>query len=133
MEKIYEQWSDFVEAIENIFYRIKKEKLEFDYIYAPPRGGLCMGVVLSHKLDIPLISDEKDMVLQSHDPNQKILVVDDIVDTGKTLKPLSKFPNITIMTWHYNYRNATFKPNYYYKEVDQWVVYPWETDRSDNV
>ena len=59
--------------------------------------------------------------------NSKILIVDDIADTGKTLEPLlrPKFITYTIY-WH---KQSIVKPDYYcFEKKDQWVVFPWEED-----
>lgn len=58
----------------------EKSNKKYSSIYAIPRGGLILGVYLSHMLNIPLV--------RVIEPNT--LVVDDICDTGSTLE---QFPN----------------------------------------
>ena len=55
---------------------------QYEGIYAIPRGGLIIGVMMSHKLGLPMIDR-----LQSY-YGKKFLIVDDIADTGKTLEKL---------------------------------------------
>ena len=72
-------WNDFDKSVECIAHKYKFLKLSG--IYGVPRGGLCLAVALSHKLNIPLI--EK--------PLKNCLIVDDVFETGITL---SNFKNI---------------------------------------
>ena len=50
-------------------------------IYGIPRGGLCLAVALSHKLNIELLKE----------PRNNILIVDDIYDSGETLHRYKDF------------------------------------------
>jgi hypoxanthine phosphoribosyltransferase len=120
MKKIHENWTDFEQAIEKILGYIDTHNLKFDYIYGPPRGGLCIAVRLSHKLNVPL---------QYNPPipcEYNYLVVDDISDTGKTLHRYSNYRNCTIITWHCYDKKTKTIPDYYVRSVNTWVVYPWE-------
>ena len=67
-------WSDFDKSVEQIANKCRFK--EFSGIYGVPRGGLCLAVALSHKLKINLISQ----------PIKNSLIVDDIYETGITLK-----------------------------------------------
>lgn len=62
--------------------------------------------------------------------NKKVLVIDDIWDTGKTMKSvLSDLiqMNCTVTTATIVYRTGYVKPNYFDITVrDEWVVFPWE-------
>ena len=66
-------WSEFDKSVDHISKECKF--LEFSGIYGVPRGGLCLAVALSHKLNIKLIST----------PIKNSLIVDDIYETGHTL------------------------------------------------
>ena len=70
----YFTWSEFDESVEHIAKEC--HYLDFSGIYGVPRGGLCLAVALSHKLKIKLISK----------PTKNSLIVDDIYETGITLK-----------------------------------------------
>ena len=61
-----------------------------------------------------------------------LLVVDDIADTGETLKDFQNKHNV-ICTFHYH-EQSIVKPDFYCEEKgDKWIVYPWETEDSDEI
>ena len=96
-------------------------KNKYENVYAIPRGGLIIGVYLSHYLDIPLkliYHSFYDLKLQSN------LIVDDIADTGRTLL---EFKDFDIATVYYKPRSIV-KPTYYAEECsnDRWIVFPFE-------
>ena len=95
---------------------------EIGAIYGLPRGGLPIAVSLSHKLGLPLLMNYYDRKVVT---NKKILVVDDIADTGKTLKDFDNKNNV-IVTFHYH-KQSLVKPRFYCEDKDdKWIVYPWE-------
>ena len=98
-------------------------------IYGLPRGGLPIAVMLSHRLDLPLLMNYYDRKIVT---DKQILVVDDIADTGHTLKDFVNEHNV-IVTIHYH-KQSIVTPNYFcaYK-YDDWIVYPWETEHSETV
>ena len=112
----YFSWSEFDKSVDYIANQCKFWKLSG--IYGVPRGGLCLAVALSHKLNIKLI--EK--------PVKNSLIVDDVLETGITL---SNFKNIEGANFFvlvskkkpiwWNTVNFTHKK--------EWVVFPWE-DRN---
>ena len=69
-------WKEFDKSVEYIAYKCKF--LNFAGIYGIPRGGLCLAVALSHKLNVKLISE----------PIKISLIADDVYETGFTLNPL---------------------------------------------
>ena len=76
--------------------------------------------MISHKLNIPYVTKI----------NKDTLVVDDICDTGETLK--RSIAGFTA-TLHYK-PTAVFTPDFYAKEVgSEWLVYPWERKDSDAI
>ena len=72
----YFTWSEFDKSVEQIANKCRFK--EFSGIYGVPRGGLCLAVALSHKLKIELISE----------PKKNSLIVDDVYETGLTLRSL---------------------------------------------
>lgn len=74
----YYTYKKFLKGMTVIVNELSKKKYKFDGIYPIPRGGLIPGVFLSHSLDLP--------ILDIYDVTEKTLIVDDICDTGETLK-----------------------------------------------
>ncbi|GEM_PF-5920257 len=114
-----------------------------DVILAVHRGGLPIGVLLSHKFHVPV----EILYFSRYDSNTKIkcnlsrkeeynriLVVDDVSDKGESLERITEFlskkyyiKELTTLT--YAIKNKTqFKPNYFKKEYDDhiWLIFPWE-------
>ena len=129
MEKKYIHWGYIDTAINHLAKVISESNLYIQAIYGLPRGGLIPAVMLSHKLDIPLILD-RDL---SNLENENILIIDDICDTGKTLcsYELFKYPTATI---HYK-PSTIIKPTFYYELVDEdtYIYFPWEREDSDPI
>lgn len=78
MNRIHIGWNEIGKATDHIANQVK-EKLHVDYVVGIALGGLVPAVILSHKLDVPLLQYFETM-------KGNILLVDDISDTGFTLK-----------------------------------------------
>lgn len=102
------------------------------YIYGIERGGLPISVHLSHYLKIDHICD-KNLLLTSLNnlyPDNLILIVDDICDTGKTFIDLNREykehkKNIVFASLFYK-PHAKFKPTFYVQPTTNWIYFPWE-------
>ena len=114
-EKLYYSWQQFDKDIKKIARRIKRTNKRFDGIFGPPRGGLPVAVALSHQLNLPLFLKPK---------SKRTLIVDDISDTGKTLKPYAK--NYFIATIFYRKQSAVSPAIWIRKKTNKWIVFPWE-------
>jgi len=112
-------YNDFEKGIDKIYNNIMAVGNPFNRIIGLTRGGLIPAVVLSHKLEIPLTplqwsnseDGEKEFVEWITDDlnqGQKMLIVDDIVDSGETISSLLEswgdFPkeNVSIASLIYN-------------------------------
>ena len=127
--KVYITWEGYDSYIDSITNRVKTSDLNLGAVYGLPRGGLPIAVSLSHRLHLPLLMDYYDRKIVT---DKKILVVDDIADTGHTLKDFENKHNI-ICTFHYH-EQSIIEPDYWiHKKVDDWIVYPWELNDSDEI
>lgn len=121
-------WNDIEIMIKSIINKIKQESLQFDFIVGIPRGGLIMGVMLSHQLNIPYM-EFTDFINKPFGYG-RILLVDEVAGRGTTLKRnLRFFDNLKTTMFTFNYKQqSVIKPYYYCEEVpnDVWIVYPWE-------
>ena len=122
MDRVYFTWKDFDSAVDILVGKFEENKLlsSVARVYGIPRGGLVLAVVLSHKLCLPLATIG-DVVA-----NGKALVVDDISDSGKTLRRFGSLGAVTA-TIHV-VSGTVFVPDVWALErpKNSWVVYPWE-------
>jgi hypoxanthine phosphoribosyltransferase len=77
-------------------------------------------------------------ILNNVDKDSKILLVDDIFDTGRTMEAIIKkfeshfdianLPDIKIATIFFKPKmnKTNLKPDFYVRKTEQWVVYPHE-------
>ena len=125
--KTFVSWDELENLVDELCDKIPKGV--YEGIYAIPRGGLIIGVMMSHKLGLPLIDR-----LESY-YGKKFLIVDDIADTGGTLEKMKAevYKNTHTATIHYH-KQSSVEPSYWVEEKgDKWIVYPWERDDSNEI
>jgi uncharacterized protein len=123
--KIYLNW-DEIERLTNLLsVKIKMKHFQIDSIMGLPRGGLVPSVILSHKLNLPLVQKI----------SQNTLIVDDICDSGNTFVKIYKnHPNLKFACLHFKPHTSIFNPTVYSQEVgDEWIVYPWEEKNAEPI
>ena len=127
MEKIYLSWDDINNAVESLAHQIKNSNEHIEAVTGLARGGLIPAVLLSHKLGLPYVNLSNDC-----EGHENVLVVDDICDSGETLKEYHQF--FATATIHYK-QLAAVKPDFYYSLApeDKWIVYPWEQKDSQTI
>ena len=81
------------------------------------------------------VVENLENVLEHLTPDTRVLVVDDIFDTGRTAKCMHDIitrvtPHVRIATLYFKpSRNTTdMKPDYYIHVTDKWIVFPHELD-----
>ena len=109
----YFTWDEFDKSVEYITNKCKF--LVFSGIYGIPRGGLCLAVALSHKLKINLISE----------PKKNSLIVDDVYETGNTLKALKNIEGAMYFVLFSKIKPIWWNTVHISKK-SQWIVFPWE-------
>jgi len=129
VEKVFMSWGDIQAAVEILASRITNSDIKIEAIGGLPRGGLVPAVMLSHKMGIPFVSQANIAKVPGN-----ILIVDDICDSGETLKQFKFEENVFTATIHHK-RSAVVEPNFFYQLAyeNQWIVYPWENKDSDTV
>jgi hypoxanthine phosphoribosyltransferase len=129
VEKVFLSWGDIQAAVEILASRITNSDIKIEAIGGLPRGGLIPAVMLSHKMSIPFVSQVNIAKVPGN-----ILIVDDICDSGETLKQFKFEENVYTATIHHK-RSAVVEPNFFYQLAyeNQWIVYPWENKDSDTV
>tara|TARA_R110001592_G_scaffold225404_1_gene481323 strand:- start:5354 stop:5758 length:405 start_codon:yes stop_codon:yes gene_type:complete len=123
------KWVD--DQIDELAKRLKSRELR--YISGIPRGGLIPAIMLSHKLNVTYIPFDEAKKFGRHDlrfKNEDILLVDDICDSGVTMKDYA--PRFITATLCMRYVSETI-PEYYGEKIedDRWLVFPWERNDSN--
>ena len=72
--------SSYHQTILDLIAKIPKGK--YDHVYDIPRGGLIIATYIAYQTDLELMVE-----YGLHIPKEKVLVVDDLVDTGITFEP----------------------------------------------
>ena len=129
MDKRYLNWNDIDRAVNRIVASINSSEVEFQAVGGLPRGGLIPAVILSHRLSIPFIAQANIFNIPGN-----ILIVDDICDSGKTLKRFKLEENIYTATLHWK-QSAEYQPNYFWEIAyeNEWICYPWENKDSQTI
>lgn len=137
--KVYLQWDDIYSGVERMLKHCPGPGIV--RVIGVARGGLIPAVLLAHRLNVRRVESiniyarNRDgsaldvPVVQGFPPpdnEPRTVVVEDIVDTGRTLKVLRQvYPDLPILAL------VSRRP-----EVkgmldvapDAWVVFPWESD-----
>ena len=127
--KTYITWKQYDDYINKIAWYIKRNHPDLGAVYGLPRGGLPIAVSLSHKLNLPLLMNYYDRKVVTR---KQILVVDDIADTGHTLKDFDNEHNV-VCTFHYHKQSLRVPEFFCEEKTDEWIVYPWEERDSKEV
>jgi hypoxanthine phosphoribosyltransferase len=117
-------WHDIEIIMKKSLPEIKK--LNCQAVYGIPRGGLLPALLISHRAQIPLLLTLDDVILYKKQ-NKKVLLVDEISDSGKTLslyKAMTDFPSYTL----YTRKGTSCMPELYGREIktEDWLIFPWE-------
>ena len=112
-------WDEFDKSVEHIANKCKF--LKFSGIYGVPRGGLCLAVALSHKLNLNLISE----------PKKNSLIVDDVYETGITLNTFKGIEGAMFFVLFSKIKPTWWNTVKIAKERE-WIVFPWENTINFN-
>lgn len=149
MEKLFLSWDDIIQLLNLIHQDTRETDKGKIGILGVSRGGLCPAVILSHlKTESDFFTvgvksykgtvKSDEIVYQLPDNTQleqydTLYLVDDICDTGKTLKLLEeKILHRNMISISIVYRkNEIFKPKFCGFEIldEKWVVFPWENNK----
>jgi len=129
-DKIFLSWNDIEALVDSLAEQINKMDKKPFYIYGVPRGGAIPAVWLSHKTGIKYQQINSSQISKVADLSH-ILIVDDICDSGKTIKNLkNNFPKCQTATLYYK-ETAIDKPDIYGQSIgEEWLVFPWEADET---
>ena len=142
-------WGEIEEATERLGTSISSSGFEPEFLIGITLGGLIPLTLLAKQLKIKDVltihahsyekTEKKDLLIK-YPPNadlrgKRVLLVDEIADTGETLRAISK-----ILTEEYGAilktavlvrkKTCSFTPDFSVIETDAWVVFPWEKSES---
>lgn len=143
-------WKEIEQWTKNIVKKIDQSDYNPDFIIGLSRGGLVPARLISDILQIKDLYSVKTehwgitasadgkarltQPLQVSIAGKKVLVVDDITDTGKSLKiafeHISNFsPSIVKTATLLHITHSSFEPDYYSEIVSEenwtWFIFPW--------
>ncbi|MDI6642608.1 MAG: phosphoribosyltransferase [Candidatus Hodarchaeaceae archaeon] len=144
MEQLTLSWDEVERAAKTLANSIKRD-FDPDILVGVARGGLIPAVRLSHLLGDKLLRiihvryykganarlKKPELLADIERIEGKVLVVDDVADTGTSLdfvlKHLKGKGAKEVRTATIAYKpKSRLKPDYFVYETDKWVVFPWE-------
>lgn len=141
----YVTWDEIQFLCRALAERIHGEHPDITRILAITRGGLFPAGILARELNIKCIetvgiesyADKEQGQIRllkqfSNDFTENVLVVDDLADTGNTLKYLKKSLKNPIVATLFVKPEGKYLVDFYAEEVPQstWVRFPWDTARA---
>ncbi len=151
MSDLHVSWDEYHHAIELLADKIAYSGAQFDRVICLARGGLRVGDILSRIFDLPLAilatssygsnCERGQLSISSHltsigdNLGSRILLVDDLVDSGSTLQQTipwlqTRYPEIqtiqTAVIWYKSH--SIWIPDYYvsYLAENPWIHQPFE-------
>ncbi len=144
-KKVFLEYKELHKWTDDLIWQIKQSKFQPDVVVSIAMGGLMIWYLLTKGL---WISKFESIQVQSYDGEEqwqikdltkikynftwmKVLLVDDLVDSWKTLKHiLDKYlewvKEVKTATWIYK-KHSIIKSDFYVKEFEQeWIVFPYE-------
>jgi hypothetical protein len=144
-------WTQIYSILLKMAEKIRKNGFKPDVIVGVSRGGWPPARVLSDLLGNPNLANVKaefylGVAETKGEPiltqpvsvavaGKKVLIVDEVADTGKSLKLVKKHiikegaAEVKIVTVYYK-PWSIIVPDYYGKETSRWIVFPWETKET---
>lgn len=153
MSHLHVSWDEYHRLIESLAIEVRDSTWEFDVVLGLARGGLRVADVLSRLFDKPMavlaassyregggtvqgvLRISSSIALVEAKLGPRVLVVDDLADTGKTLAAVvehvkSQYPGVeelrTAVLWTKSH--SAFRPDYTAVELpgNPWIHQPFE-------
>ena len=149
MTKLYYTWADIECMMADITQKMSTQNIKPDVVLGPSRGGLAIGTMMSHYFNVPFHGFEwqtRDGKVQnsaqlrhllSKYNGKRIVIIDDINDTGRTLQGIHDVVCSEGLNEWVTYvsllekMSSNFSTQICAKELDeeegkQWIVFPYE-------
>lgn len=154
MPDLYVSWEDYHQKIEQLAIQIYESGWQFNQLICLAKGGLRVGDILARLFDVPLailatssyggpnnqvrgsITISRDLTMTTPNLGSHVLLVDDLVDSGVTLKKALHWLDLkygyyvedicTAVLWYKDC--SVIKPDYYvdYLPNNPWIHQPFE-------
>ena len=154
MSDLYISWKEYDRKIEQLAVKVYQSGWEFNQIICLAKGGLRVGDILARIYDLPLailatssyggknnqvrgsITFSQDLTMTTPNLGSRVLLVDDLVDSGVTLKKSIVWLDRkygfyveevrTAVLWYKEC--SVIKPDYYvdYLSDNPWIHQPFE-------
>ena len=146
----YIAYEDFLADLDAVAAKIGADPWQADFLVGIGRGGLVPTAYLSHRLDVPMLSVDVSSgepgfagellvkLAEKMNEGQRILIVDDINDSGGTIASLRSAlaqqggggERVRVAVLLNNIRSRA-EVDYWSRTIDRaddkrWFVFPWE-------
>ena len=140
-------WEQIYQLLLNLAYHIRKARFKPDIIVGVSRGGWPPARIMSDLLENPELANVKaefylSVAETKGEPvitqpvsvlvkGKKVLVVDDVADTGKSLALVQEHLKeqgaieVKIATIYYKPWSIV-TPDWFEKKTNHWIIFPWE-------
>ena len=140
-------WEQIYKMLIELADRIRKSYFEPDVIVGVSRGGWAPARIMSDLLENPELANVRaefylgvaetkgepviTQPVSASVKGKRVLVMDDVADTGKSLRLVKKHlldegaTDVKIATIYYK-PWSVLTPDYYKKKTSLWVIFPWE-------
>jgi hypoxanthine phosphoribosyltransferase len=151
LEFIIPTWNEIDELLFGLTDKVQQDCYEPDAIVGVSRGGWPPARVMSDLLEIPEVANVKaefycgisetkgePLITQPVSmpvKDKKLLVVDDVVDSGKSLRLVRTHlkekdaADVKIAVIYYK-PWSVISPDYYEIETEAWIIFPWEKNET---
>jgi len=149
MDKIIYSWKELDADTRTLCNNIKQINFVPDYVVGIIRGGAIPAVICSHAFDCPVVLvycsfrdtniqdyTRLDQISKDAHSGKKVLIIDDIVDSGKTIaaikdRMINTHQNILYAALWYNPSQTLVDIDLWVRAIDRsiderWIVFPYE-------
>jgi xanthine phosphoribosyltransferase len=143
-------YEDFIADAKKLISKLKNS--DIDAIVAIARGGLTLSHIVAECLNIRDVQSIRTELYDSTckrdelsifgncelTKHKKVLILDDIADSGETLKAIMKklrgdYKNIEFISATLFYKKTSiYKPDIWINEANDWIDFFWEKDTREN-
>jgi len=134
-------WHSMLTLSDTVVKQMVESEWFPDEVFGIQLGGVVPAVLVAKRLNHPAVSamelDNLGIPVYKKFSHERILIVDDIIDSGETMNTLHEYfqyhyPEVDIRTAGLIYKSNTskHKPDYYGMDMEcnDWIVFPWERD-----